>query len=214
MKQLQLTPPLLILTMGYPGSGKTYFARQFADEYKLARISEDRIRFELFEKPTFAAEEFEIIQRMGMYMVEQLMQTKQTIVYDGMFLQTHERLQVQQLAKQNGYRVLIVWLQTDIETSAQRANQRDRRNPDSKYSFSLDRQTFDTVRSTLQRPHEKDSVVVISGKHANKSQCLTVLRKITTVYSENLGKGRPATPAHSRASTDRPNVRPGQRFVQ
>lgn len=215
MKHLQLSPPLLIITMGYPGSGKSFFARQFAELYNLPRVSEDRIRFELFEKPFFNDDEADIIHRISTYMLEQLMQTERTIVCEGSFLTIKERKIMENLAVKNGYRLLVVWLQTDLETSAQRAATRDRRNPDSKYAFEVERSTFNSIKDTLQRPTEKETFVVVSGKHAYKSQCLTVLRKIAGIYSDSVSKGEfgvPGTPTISRPKN--PPLRPSQRFVQ
>lgn len=189
MKQLQLTPPLLILTMGLPGSGKTFFARQLADEYNIPRISEDNIRYELFEKPTFAAEETEIIDRIQNYALTEVLKTRNTVICEGQYLQATRRKAVHDLATRNGYRVLTVWLQTDVQTSAARAMRRDRRNPDSKFSFEIDKATFLKIREQLHRPSDKEAFVVISGKHAFKSQALTVLRKITSVYSESIANG-------------------------
>lgn len=189
MKQLQLTPPLLILTMGYPGAGKTFFARQVSEEYGIPRISQDVIRFELFEQPTFAKEESEIIDRVQHYAVSELMKAKVTIICEGTYLEAAQRKSVYELATKNGYRVLTVWLQTDVQTAAARSMHRDRRNQDSKHSFELSKDTFLKIRATLQRPSEKEDFVVISGKHAFKSQALTMLRKITSLYSESIAKG-------------------------
>jgi len=181
--------------MGLPGSGKSFFARQFADLYSLPRVSEDRIRFELFEKPQFNEDEADIINRMSFYMLEQAMKTERTIVCEGSFLTAAERKAANELARMNGYRTLVVWLQTDLETSAQRAATRDRRNPDSKFAFEVERYTFNRIKDSLQRPGEKEVVVVVSGKHAFKSQCLTVLRKIAAIYSDSVSKGEFGVPA-------------------
>lgn len=213
MKQLQLSPPLLIITMGYPGSGKTFFARQFAELYGIARVSEERVRFELLENPQFNDDEADIIGRITHYMIEQLMQTKQTIVCEGAFAKNKERRELQELAKTHGYRTLTVWLQTDIDTAFQRANKRDRRNLDSKYAFSLDRATFANLKDRLERPGEKEVAVVVSGKHAFKSQNLTVLKKIAAVYSAQISKDLAgASPQTARPTpTGRAS---GQRYIQ
>ena len=189
MKNLKLTPPLLIITMGYPGAGKTFFARQFAEMYNLPRLSEEAFRFELFEKPLFNTDEAEIIERIFSYSLTQLMKTEHTIVCDGTFLKLAHRKRIYDLATQNGYRTLTVWLQTDFETSAKRAMARDRRSIDNRHSFPVDKDTFIKIANTLQRPVEKEQSVVVSGKHAFRSQCLTVLRKITSIYSDGLLTG-------------------------
>jgi len=215
MKHLQLTPPLLIVTMGFPGSGKTFFARQFAELHALPRVSEDVLRFELFEQPLFNGDEADIIERMLHYNLDQLMKTERTIICEGGFLRTDERKRLYELAAQNGYRTLVVWLQTDLETSIMRAANRDRRNPDSKYSFPVDKQAFAKIRSKLQRPSEKEQVVVISGKHAFKGQCLTVLRKIAGMYSDSISRGDYSTSNPLASSKTPRGVRQQPpRFVQ
>ncbi len=198
--------------MGYPGSGKTFFGRQFADLHNLPRVSEDRIRYELFEQPLYNKDETDIIDRVMSYMLEQLMQTQRTILCEGGFLNAKKRVELEKVAIKAGYRTLVVWLQTDIETSAARAASRDRRNPDSKFAFELDRNTFDRVRGELQKPGEREVAVVVSGKHAFKSQSLTVLRKIAAIYSDGITKEDfPARPVPRSGEI---RVRSNQRFVQ
>lgn len=208
MKQLELSPPLLIITMGYPGSGKTYFSRQFADQYKLPRISEDRIRYELFQNPTYSKDEAELIARIQLNQLEEIMKTGSTVIFEGSSASKSQRKRITEFASRSGYRNLVVWLQTDIATSSQRAAHRDKRNPDSKYSSSIDIATFEKLKNSLDRPDEREVSVVVSGKHAYKSQALTVLRKITDLYSEALIKG-------SRlAASEMPTQRPMPRMVQ
>ncbi len=216
MKNLQLTPPLLIITMGYPGAGKTYFARQFAEMYDLPRLSEEVFRFELFERPLFNDDEDEIIERIVHYSLAQLMKTKQTLVCEGAFLTLAKRKRVYELAAQNGYRTLTVWLQTDLETSAKRAITRDRRSIDNRFAFAIDKNTFAHLAGKLERPVEKEQSIVISGKHTFRGQCLTVLRKITSIYSESLvngdlGVNNPLADPRLPAA---PTKRPRQRFIQ
>lgn len=204
MKHLQLSPPLLLIVMGYPGAGKSFFARQFSNLYKLPYISEDRLRYESFSAPSFNREEDQAITRMTAYMLEELLTTGRSVVCDGAFLQLKERKFLMDYARKNGYRTLTVWLQTDLATSLQRATNRDKRSPDSKYAFEMDKFTFSQQKERLQRPEEREESVVISGKHAFRSQNLTVLRKIAAIYSESL-----ATP-----SPIRPLVRPNRKFIQ
>lgn len=185
MKQLQLNPPLLIITMGYPGAGKTYFARQFADQYNLPKVSEDRIRYELFEEPTFNDDEAQIIERVAYISLEELLITKQAVIYDGSCLRFEQRKALYELAADHNYQTLTIWLQTDLATSTHRAQNVDRRNQDRKYSFKMQPATFDAIKTQLERPQEKENALIISGKHAFKSQCLTALRKIALMYGNS-----------------------------
>lgn len=216
MKKLQLTPPLLIITMGYPGAGKTYFSRQFSELYNIPRLSEEVYRFELFEQPLFNKDESQIIERILHYSLLQLMKSEQTIICDGDFLTLKQRKAMYELAAGNGYRTLTIWLQTDADTSATRAGTRDKRSLDNKFSFAIDRSTFSRIADRLERPVEKEQTVVISGKHAFRSQCLTVLRKITSMYSESLVNGETGV-VNPLADPRRPVVKPklsSRRYIQ
>lgn len=208
MKQMQLTPPLLIITMGYPGAGKTFFARQFADQFELPRLSEDVIRYELFEKPQFNDDEADIIERIMHYGLEQLLTTKQTVVYEGMNLTLATRNKIYDVARKSGYRTLTVWVQTDIATAAARSAKRDRRNQDSKYSFDIEKHTFSYLKDRLERPSDKESAVIISGKHAFKSQSLTILKKVTSMYAEQMNAaGAVPKPAEQQTPLTRSSAR-------
>ena len=77
--------------MGYPGSGKTFFARQFSDTYSLPRISEEVIRYELFESPSFNNDESDILERVMFYALAELMKTGSSIICDAAFMKLAQR---------------------------------------------------------------------------------------------------------------------------
>jgi predicted kinase len=186
MSKLELTPPIIIITMGYPGAGKTFFARQFSDTYSLPRISEEVIRYELFENPSFSNDESDILERVMFYALNELMKTGDSIICDATFMKLAQRKRLYELATKAGYRTLTVWIQTDLITSATRAARRDKRSADSKYSFNLDKPTFKSIVDRIEKPVEKENFIVISGKHPFKNQTIAVLKRITSIYSEAL----------------------------
>lgn len=216
MKDLQLTPPLLIIVMGGPGSGKTFFARQFAEQFNIPRISEDVVRFELFEQPQFNQDEIEITSRIAHYALAQIMKTQQTVICEGTFLQLEQRKELYELAALCGYHTLTIWLQTDTTTAMNRVLRRDRRSPDSKFSFSMSEEAFTNVMNSLERPVAKEPILVISGKHTYRSQSLAVLKKIALMYSENLQNGNTRRPQNPLAAPRKPmsGQKPLQRYIQ
>ncbi|HET7320537.1 MAG TPA: AAA family ATPase, partial [Candidatus Saccharimonadales bacterium] len=68
MAKVVPTKPLLLLLYGFPGAGKTYFARQFCEHVQAAHIQADRIRSELFERPRYDKEENQVIAQLMDYM--------------------------------------------------------------------------------------------------------------------------------------------------
>ena len=61
MSKVAPTKPLLIMLYGYPGAGKTFFARQLTEHFSAAHVHSERIRGELFDNPHYDKEENEVI---------------------------------------------------------------------------------------------------------------------------------------------------------
>jgi predicted kinase len=184
MKKLELDKPLAIVMMGVPGAGKTFFARQLANSLNIGYISEDRIRFDIYESPRFTTEEQAVVRRVMGYMIEELSRVKKHIVLDGRFLNAGERQKVHQVMATAGYQVLTVWVQTEEELARRRASKRDKRKPDDKYNDPVPAVEFNSIKLKLEKPQEKEDFSVVSGKHTFKSQLDTVLKRINLLYKQ------------------------------
>jgi predicted kinase len=68
MAKIYPTKPFLLLFYGYPGAGKTYFARQFCTNVQAAHLQADRIRGELFENPRYDQQENDVVRQLMDYM--------------------------------------------------------------------------------------------------------------------------------------------------
>src|SRR5215213_5320740 len=137
MKSLALSTPLLLLVVGRPGAGKSFFARQFSATFSAPVISQDRLRTLLFSKPTFSSDEAAIIDQVAAYQLEELLKTKRTVIIDGGCNAKANRLQLDRLARQNGYDTLVIWVQTDEATCQARSTKRNPRRVDDQFNSSL-----------------------------------------------------------------------------
>ena len=54
MEALTLSSPMIIEVVGLPGSGKSFFANQFANTFGAALVSQDKIRWTLFAHHTYS----------------------------------------------------------------------------------------------------------------------------------------------------------------
>lgn len=176
----KITPvkPLLIQLFGYPGAGKTYFARQLCDHLQAAHVQGDRIRNELFESPRYDKQENDVIAQLMDYMSSEFLNAGISVVYDTNAMRLGQRHALREMARKSHAQSLLIWLQVDSESSYLRTTQRDRRRSDDKYAAPLDRATFDAIAGRMQNPATTEDYIVISGKHPFKTQFSAVMRKL------------------------------------
>lgn len=163
---------------GYPGSGKTYFARQFAETFNAAHLHDDRIRSELFETPNYSQEENHIVSSLMNYMLVEFLKAGVSVVYDARSLRTAQRRALRNLANRLHAETMLVWFQIDEESAFTRASKRDRRKIDDRYSPSLDRAAFEQQLQAMQHPDTTEQYLVVSGKHVFSSQKSALLRRL------------------------------------
>src|SRR5207245_7650742 len=82
MAKIQPQKPFLLLFYGFPGAGKTYFARQFTENVQAAHLQADRIRMELFEQPRFDAQENNVVNQLMNYMAEEFLAAGVSVAFD------------------------------------------------------------------------------------------------------------------------------------
>lgn len=177
MSKIALSKPTLFLLYGFPGSGKTYFARQMCETVQAVHLQSDRIRYELFEAPRYDRQEDEVIMHLMTYMAEEFLNVGVSVVFDMNVMRLSQRRILREMARKAHATHLLIWFQMDAENAFLRLSRRDRRKSDDRYSRPLDRTTFDEQISAMQNPENED-YIVLSGKHAFNSQRSAIIRKL------------------------------------
>jgi predicted kinase len=178
MSKVALTKPALILLYGFPGSGKTYFARNFSEQVQAVHMQSDRVRADLFEAPRYDKQENTVVSQLMDYMTEEFLNAGVSVVYDVNAMRTSQRQGLRELARRCRATPLVVWFQIDQESAFGRNAKRDRRRSDDKYAVSRDRASFDQVISHMQNPLEREDYIVVSGKHTFNAQYTAVARRL------------------------------------
>lgn len=177
MSKVAPTKPLLILLYGYPGSGKTFFARQLSESFQAAHLHSERIRGELFENPHYDKEENDVITQLMDYMAGEFLSAGLSVIYDGNSLRAQSRRALRDMARKYHTQPVLVWFQVDAETSYTRTQRRDRRRADDKYAGPNDRATFERIAGAMQNPQNEDYIVV-SGKHTFDTQLSAFIKRM------------------------------------
>jgi predicted kinase len=204
MDKVSPSKPTLIIVIGLPGSGKSFFAQQFAKSFGAALVSEDKIRYLLFAHHTYNESENSIIRQVANMMIKELLKTKKTFILDGGYNDGQLRSSLVNIAKKAAYQILTIVVQTDTKTAERRATHRSGKKAGDRYKQSLSPEEFAVQAKIYQAPPPLDkTVVVISGKHTYSTQARFVLKKMLEM--------RNLTPAEPQST---PIVRSRGLFIQ
>lgn len=176
--KLQLLRPTLFMLYGFPGAGKTYYARQLCEELQAAHVNSERIRQELFDEPRYDAQENQIVKQLMVYMTEEFLSAGLSVVFDINAQRLSNRRELRELARKNKAESVLVWLQIDADSAYMRVASRDRRKADDKYSIPLEQDNFERLISNMQNPAPTEDYLVISGKHTFKTQIQSTVRRL------------------------------------
>ena len=182
MEKILPQSPVLILLYGFPGSGKTYFSRQFGTEVQAAHLEEDRIRHELFEKPRFTKQENYALGRIMEYMAGEFLAAGISVVYDTNAMRVAQRRNLRDMARNHKATAVTVWFQVDPDTAFIRNNKRDRRKTDDRFAAGYGPDAFRELASHMQHPETTEDFIVISGKHSFPSQLSGVVKKLADMH--------------------------------
>jgi len=173
MKSLSLNKPHMIVMVGVPGSGKSFFAEKFAETFRAPYISYEKIAAHLREEKD-AAES--ILQ----YQLDELLKAGQSIIIDGIGATRASRSELSRKARASGYETLLVWVQTDSATAKDRALKSAKNNT----SSTLTPEDYDRSAKHFSSPMATEKPVVISGKHTYATQAKVVLKKLSGPRAE------------------------------
>jgi predicted kinase len=189
MKPGETTKPHLIIMVGIPSAGKSFFAEHFAETFKAPIVSYDIIRKEFFSDPTYSDDENEMIRKVSNYILSEFLKTKKTVIFEGQTDLRAERFEIAKGARAAGYEPLFIWVQTETMTARKRATKSNPGKP------ALSNDEFDIKLKKFNTPNKNEQFIVISGKHTYPSQLKIVLKHLIQPRPEiNEQKTRLQTP--------------------
>ena len=153
-RQNKKSRPLLLVGIGAPGSGKSYFAEKLCKEYGLIHLKSDEIRDRLFPKPTFSPEENSRLFSFIDFLAEKLVASGVSVFYDSNASLKEYRFKLQRVAKRHKARYAVVWIKTPLALAINRAELRNYNR--------VGRHVVVGMHKEIEHP-TKEPVIVING---------------------------------------------------
>lgn len=175
MKSISPNQPHIIMVVGLPGSGKSFFAEKFAETFNSPYISIENIL-------PYTTDINAAITLMD-DQIRELFKTRHAIIIEGVTDLRTERERYAKHAKESGYGVLTVWVQTDINTAKKRIT-KVTKIAKPKNTRTLSPEQFDRAAKRFTPPNEQEKPIVISGKHTYATQAKIILSKLSASSSE------------------------------
>lgn len=169
----------MIIMVGIPGSGKSFFAHQFGDTFHAPVVSCDTIA-------NLAGGNALTIAKVAYYQIDELLKTRQSIIVDGLATSRIERSELTKRAHASGYEPLYIWIQTDTITAKQRFT-KDKNRPTAQRSA----EEYDKLLRRFSEPASTERAIVLSGKHTYATQARIVLKKLSAPRSEAAARDIP-----------------------
>ncbi|HEX7483922.1 MAG TPA: AAA family ATPase [Candidatus Saccharimonadales bacterium] len=171
MKSLSLSQPHVIVMVGVPGSGKSFFAEKFSETFNAP--------YACLEKITPFAKSATAANHIFEQQVSELLKTRQSIIVEGIAAGRIARDTFVRKAKAAHYEILFVWVQTDPATAKSRAL---RKAKDSDMTLTSDQ--YDKIVRQFNAPTAIEKSLVISGKHTYATQAKVVLKRLSAPRAE------------------------------
>ncbi len=181
--------PLLVVFIGFPGSGKTYFATRLGEKLKALVLNSDAMRLSMFgsherieqirstDKPRLHDDVFGAMD----YAAKQALLAGHSVVYDAQQAKRENRLNIERIASEGGALPLLVWIQTDPDVAKQRGQKREARNDSHVYSAEKMDYLVDRFSTKTELPEPSENVIEISGEIPFEQQYDAFLQKLEEI---------------------------------
>jgi predicted kinase len=190
------TVPYLIIVMGYPGAGKSTFAEKLAKKIKGNNISMDKIAAEFINvfnsQDTNAYNELRtMLNSEAGYRIDDQLMLGNSAVYDANSNTLARRDEIRKIATNHNAKVILVWIDVDVDISESRISTPRRiEADDKKFRHLVNINVWKKLIDEFEAPTRVERHVIISGTEDFPSQVKVLKAGLKNMYPEaikNLG---------------------------
>ena len=182
--------PLLVMFLGVPGSGKSYFARKLADTIGAIRLNGDSMRIAIFGSVENIESIYESSSRKTLnsytfgaidYAAEQILSRGISVVYDAHHNMRSTRADLEKLAQQYQATPVVVRIVTDHDVALQRGQNREATIDQRRLSEAKMLEVMQRHAANTDEPLPSENVIEISGEIPFEEQYAIFRRELTLI---------------------------------
>lgn len=172
-----MNKPVLYLTLGYPGSGKTTAARAIHKLTGAVHLWADKVRNERFGQPTHAHKENLDLYAHLNKLTDELLASGQSVVFDTAFNFYKDRQHLREIADKHKAKVILLWVKTDKELARERATHPDHAARNT-YPHAMPAERFKRITEDFEPPKTDEPYISLDGTKITESYINQLLEKI------------------------------------
>lgn len=159
--------------IGVPGSGKSFFARQLAEQIHGVRLSGDAMRLAIFGSIEAIDAVYHSPQRQHVntytfgaidYVTDQLLASGVSVIIDAIHSKRSDREKQEEIARRHDAKTVLVHIKTGYETALARGQQREVFADQRQFDEAKMREVIAQFEASLEPPDNNESCVIISGE--------------------------------------------------
>lgn len=167
-----MSRPLLIVFLGSPGSGKTYFATHLADRIQAVTLNSDALRLSMF-KTHDAIDHIRTTDQGRLYVdvfgamdysTKQILRSGYSAIYDAQQTKRKDRRNIEKVASDAGAIPILVWIKTDKQVALHRGQQREARDDSHQYSAEKMNMLINRFDTVTDLPEANENTIAINGE--------------------------------------------------
>ncbi len=151
----------LFLTLGYPGSGKSTFAKQLATKIGAVRLNSDELRRTIFTDIKDIRNPINNPFVFGGldYATHQVLQAGYGVIYDANNNHLAHRQKGEEIASQLGLPTIVLWVQAPLDI----ARQREASRAAAKEMIHIPPERYQQLIDSLEAPVADEQCITIDG---------------------------------------------------
>lgn len=151
------------MTLGVPGSGKSYVCDWLTPKLRVVRLGSDELREKMFGIPLrleFHDEPYNSMINAAMeYAATQCLAQNHSVIYDTNMNFIKKRNELRALAKQFDAVAIVIWVKAPFEIAKKRATTRDQQVA----TLAPDMSYVENMAATMDLPASDELVITIDG---------------------------------------------------